>query len=147
MKQKEKYLISGPLAIEANLTNALKQYRAAHPGCWFGILYTEDKNYYIYGFPTGRSHRAVRNRATRLHERQKLSWMGCSFVIGTCHKSRCRCGGLTYISEALRLPDIAWCSGGGDSRPFAVDDLDGMLAYVFRERRDFERLNARLLPT
>jgi hypothetical protein len=146
MKKKASYFISGPPAIEADLTNALKQYRAAHPGCWFAILYAEDKNYYVYGFPTGRSHRAVRNRATRLHEQQKLAWTGCSYAIGKCHKSRCRCGGRTYISQALRLPDIAWCSGGGDSRPFADDDLDGMLAYVFQERRGYDRLNARLLP-
>jgi hypothetical protein len=138
--RKQKIYCSGPLMSEADVTRTIADYRAVHPGCWFGIVVDDEDNFHVYGFPSGHSHAGIRTRTTHVHARQQYSLPVYCFVLGKCHKTGCCCGGSTYVSQAVRSPDpLFWdTEQRGHSNQFAEDDLDGLLAFVFERRRRFE---------
>ena len=130
----------GLVEADQDLLQRVKQFHATHSASMFAILYSREAQRYLYSFPCGRSHLAVRNRALRAHAQAKLPAADACYIIGRCQRKACRCGGgRFYALESFRpFEDIDWYST--ETRTFDFKEFPALLASIAKEQAAFERL-------
>ena len=131
--------LAGLVTTDRDLLERVNHFYSTHSNSMFAILFSRDGGRYLYCFPSGRSHQAVRNRALRAHKKAQLAEADACYVVGPCQHRGCRCGGRFYIAENFRAPDAdSW--GQCESGTYGTAAFSVMLADIATEQAAFARL-------